>query len=153
MFTVKLKKQKNLIMSKEIEKSDVLAKLAKAQAIRDKAEEQAKEIESEILDELKEEKKQLLAQVAKLDAEIERISGKPASQGKTRIKTESVILEIVKEQGKISCAAIESHPKLVALYTEQKREVSSQAGKLNSLVKEKKLAKHGERKKAVYSLA
>jgi len=142
-------------MTKPNDKSDVQRKLEKAQSIRDEAERQAKEIESSILKELKQERKDLLEQVAQLDSEIERISGKPvaSSEGKSRIDTEAVILAIVKEHGKVSCAAIETHPKLVALYAEQNRKVSPQAAKLKSLVKEKKLVKNGERKKAVYSLA
>jgi len=140
-------------MAKTIEKSDVLKKLEKAKSIREEAEKQASEIESEILKELKSEKKNLLAQLAQIDSEIERISGKPVNEGKSRLNTEPVILEIVKEHGKVTCATIETHPKMIAFYGEQKREVSPQAIKLKSLVKEKKLVKTGERKKAVYSLA
>jgi hypothetical protein len=132
----------------------VLKKLEKAKSIREEAEKQASEIESGILKELKAERKKLLAQVAQIDGEIERISGKPVAtgEGKKRIDTEQTILEIVKELGKASCLTIESHPKMIALYAENKREVSPQAAKLKSLVKAKQLVKHGERKKAVYSL-
>lgn len=140
-------------MAKQNEKSEVQIKLEKAQSIRDEAEKKAKEIEAGILKELKQERKDLLEQVAQLDSEIERISGKPSGEGKSRIDAEQVILAIVKEHGKVSCAAIETHPKLIALYGEQNRKVSPQAAKLKSLVKEKKLVKSGERKKAVYSLA
>ena len=140
-------------MAKVIEKSDVQKKLEKAKSIREEAEKQASEIESGILKELKDERKELLAQVEQIDSEIERISGKPSGEGKSRIDTEAVILEIVKEHGKVTCAAIETHPKMIELYAAQKREVSPQAAKLKKLMEENKLKKHGERKKAVYSLA
>ncbi len=68
------------------------------------------------------------------------------------LKTEATILEIVKEHGKVSCQAIATHPKMIALYAGAGREVSVQAAKLKSLVEEKKLVKTGERKKAVYSI-
>lgn len=139
-------------MPKQIDNTEIAKKLDKAKAIREDAEKRAKEIESGILQELKDQRKNFMEQVEQIDSEIERISGKPVPTGKrTRIDTEPTILEIVKETGKASCVAIESHPKMVALYSP--REVSPQAIKLKSLVEEKKLAKHGERKKAVYSLA
>jgi hypothetical protein len=140
-------------MPKQIDNAEIAKKLEKAQAIRDDAEKRAKEIESSILDELKDQRKSLLEQVENIDREIERISGKPvaASGGGTRKKTEPVILEILKESPKISCAAIQSHPKMIALYGGGK--VAPQAIKLTKMVEEKKLVKHGERKKAVYSLA
>lgn len=142
-------------MTKTIEKSDVLKRIEKAKSIREQAEKQASEIEAGILKDLKDERKSLLEQVKEIDGEIERISGKPVSAngatGGKRKQTEPIILEILKETPKITCAAIQAHPKMIALYEGGK--VSPQAAKLKSLVKEKKLVKTGERKKAVYSLA
>ena len=141
-------------MTKPIINQSVLAKIEKAKAIRKKADKEASQIESGALKDLKKEKKDLLEQVKQIDAEIERISGKPVAnrQGGKRIDTEKTILEIVKELGKASCLAIETHPKMIARYKEFNREVAAQAVKLKTLVKEKKLVKTGERKKAVYSL-
>ena len=142
-------------MTKQIDNAEISKKLEKAKAIREDADKRAKEIESGILLELKEQKKSFLEQIESIDSEIERISGKPvvtsgATGGKNK-KTEPVILEILKEFPKISCAAIQSHPKMIALYNGGK--VSPQAIKLAKMVEEKKLEKTGERKKAVYSLA
>jgi hypothetical protein len=139
-------------MPKQIDNAEIFKKLEKAIAIREDADKRAKEIEFGILQELKDHRKNLLEQIESIDSEIERISGKPVSTGKrTRIDTEPTILEIVKESGKVSCVAIGTHPKMVALYSP--REVSPQAIKLAKMVEEKKLVKTGERKKAVYSLA
>jgi hypothetical protein len=141
-------------MAKTIEKLDVFTRLEKAKSIREAAEKQAKEIESGILNELKDQRQSLMEQVKMIEGEIERISGKPVPTGETRkrIDTEPIILEIVREHGKVSCAAIETHPKMIARYAEFGREVSPQAAKLKSLIKENKLKKTGERKQAVYSL-
>jgi ATP-dependent 26S proteasome regulatory subunit len=140
-------------MPKQIDNAEIAKKLEKAQSIREDAEKRAKEIESGILDELKEQKKSLLEQVEQLDSKIEKISGKPVATGekRKRIDSEPTILAIVKERGQVSCVAIETDPKMIALYSP--REVSAQAIKLKSLLEEKKLKKTGERKKAVYSLA
>jgi len=137
------------------EKLDVFQKLEQAKKIRADAELRAKEIELDILTELKNEKKELLAKVTLIDKEIERVTGRPAGAGSSgggkRIDSEATILEILKAHDSISCAAIEQHPKMVALYAP--REVPAQAIKLKSLVEQKKIGKKGELKKSVYSLA
>jgi len=142
-------------MAKQIEKVDALKQLEKAKSIREQAEKQAKEIESGILQELKDQRKNLLEQVKQLDSDIERISGKTiavvAVTGKKNKKPEPVILEILKDSPKLSCAGIQSHSKMKALY--DGGQVSPQANKLAKMVEEKKLKKEGEGKTAVYSLA